>query len=126
MNMNNCSKLPRILYIIILMLITSNFNLISEESEWIHLTGNPARITCFAEDGDYLWMGVYNYGLIKFNMTTDEYDTFDSTNSGLTSNKIHSIVKNDDGSLWIGTYDAGIFKRMEITGRFLINLIQDY
>jgi ligand-binding sensor domain-containing protein len=111
MNTEIFSKLQRNFFIISCILIISNINIFSEESEWIHLTGNPARISCFAEDGDYLWMGVYNYGLIKFNMANDEYETFDTTNSGLKSYSITSIVKNDDGSLWIGTSDSGLLKK---------------
>ncbi|MCL5990502.1 MAG: hypothetical protein M1419_00155 [Bacteroidetes bacterium] len=55
------------------------------------------------EEGNYLWVGTYNGGLIKLNKSTYEFEIFNRWNSGLPNNQILSIAIDSFGNKWIGT-----------------------
>ncbi len=58
--------------------------------------------------GRFLWLGTNGSGLIRFNMETESFD-FYTTNHGLSSNVIGSILSDNSGNLWVST-DQGISK----------------
>ncbi len=60
------------------------------------------------EDGDYLWIATEDGGLNKFNKKTREFQHIKASPNGLSSNNVHSLLKDKKGNLWIGTFDAGI------------------
>ncbi|NOG47935.1 MAG: hypothetical protein HND50_22050 [Calditrichaeota bacterium] len=66
------------------------------------------------DDFGYLWIGtngdgiyILNHNNTLFNKGDDELFRFQSSNSALTSDKISSLAKDNDGIMWIGT-EGGI------------------
>lgn len=58
-----------------------------------------------------LWIGTSNQGLYSYNLLDNNFkefrhDPMDSTT--LSSNKIRTMLLNDDGSIWVGTYGGGL------------------
>lgn len=60
------------------------------------------------EDGSYLWIATEDGGLNKFNKVTREFQHYKASPSGIASNNVHSLLKDREGNLWLGTFDAGI------------------
>jgi len=56
-----------------------------------------------AQDGEYLWVGSLE-GLVKFNKNTGDKEFYDTTNSGLTSNKVGCLLKDRSGNICIGLW----------------------
>ncbi|MDT0555194.1 hybrid sensor histidine kinase/response regulator transcription factor [Patiriisocius hiemis] len=52
------------------------------------------------DDNGGLWMGTHNYGIINVDSTKNRFKTYDTENSGLTSNKI-AYLKFIERDLWI-------------------------
>ena len=66
------------------------------------------RVFCIGEDYlGYIWVGTEN-GLNRLDPQTGRFDRFFIT-QGLPSNKISSLIYNDDKKLWVSTSNAGIF-----------------
>ncbi|MFC1852199.1 two-component regulator propeller domain-containing protein [candidate division CSSED10-310 bacterium] len=60
-----------------------------------------------------LWIGTRNYGLIKFNRETGEFNPYqhDTTDPySLSHNDIRSLYQDRSGLLWIGTRGGGLNK----------------
>jgi len=61
------------------------------------------------ENGDILWIGTADYGLVKYNVTSNAHSVY-NTASGLISNFTRDIaIDRHKGFIWIAT-DAGISK----------------
>ncbi|WP_230080273.1 hybrid sensor histidine kinase/response regulator transcription factor [Winogradskyella marina] len=56
---------------------------------------------------DNLWVGTSGKGLTYINFTTNDYKTFTTKNSGLSSNRIISLAQSDN-TLWIGHQGFGL------------------
>lgn len=55
--------------------------------------------------GDWVWLGVENTGLVRFNPANMEFKIFDE-NHGLPNNSVLSIEVDSTGMLWLGTYNG--------------------
>ena len=58
----------------------------------------------FEDSEDLLWIGLWNYGLSRYNRETGELKSYrnimgDSTS--ITTNFVESIAEAEDGKLWI-------------------------
>jgi signal transduction histidine kinase/CheY-like chemotaxis protein/streptogramin lyase len=62
-------------------------------------------ITCLYEENDVLWIGTES-GLVRY-----ESGRFQAV--GLTDSAISGVGRDADGVLWVGTYDAGLFRYRE-------------
>ena len=78
----------------------------SQTPEWMNFTSG-ADVCALADDGDYLWVG--GGGLTKLNKATGEMAFYNSANSGLPDNAVHSLGVDSRGDLWIGT-EGGLAK----------------
>jgi len=99
--------------------------------EWITDDTEPKiskpRIMSLYGDNDTLWIGTYEGGLNKMNLTTSEVTSYrhDSSNKySIGANGITSILKLSSGEILIGTYGGGLSIYKEETDNF-INLIND-
>lgn len=54
-----------------------------------------------------IWLGTSGKGLTKINRSSDEMATYTTENSGLSSNRIMSLLY-DSGSIWIGHQNTGL------------------
>jgi len=59
-------------------------------------------ITSFPDDKNMIWLGSSDGGLYSFHTNTEEYNEF-SEEDGLANNKIHAILPDKDGNLWLST-----------------------
>ncbi|MGQ1784818.1 response regulator [Saccharicrinis sp. GN24d3] len=53
-------------------------------------------------DGDIVWLGLDNSGIVKVNITTKEITYFNTLSVGLSNHKIYSLIKVGD-DLWVGS-----------------------
>jgi len=71
-------------------------------------SGLPANsIRCLHYGSGNLWTGT-SLGLTRFD--GDIWETFDSENSNLPVNGVRSVVTDNDGNIWVGTYGGGLCK----------------
>ena len=91
-------------FIISLVLITIllSITLISAEPiDWDGYTSIYVVLDVL-DDGNYYWLATLG-GLVHYNKTTGDRLVYTTANSGLTSNFITSLAKDESGNLWIGT-----------------------
>jgi Secretion system C-terminal sorting domain/Two component regulator propeller len=62
-------------------------------------------VQCFAKIGSFLYFGTKN-GLSEF--SGGAWSTFNTSNTGLLNNNIHAIQADQYGTLFIGTFGAGL------------------
>jgi len=79
---------------------------------FLHDAGNPASISSNevwgllpGTDGD-LWAGTSS-GLNRLNCQIGEFTVY-RRKEGLSGDRIHTILEDDQGKLWLGTADGGI------------------
>jgi signal transduction histidine kinase/DNA-binding response OmpR family regulator/ligand-binding sensor domain-containing protein len=65
-----------------------------------------AQFVCINRNGDNLWIGTSQSGLIRYSYSKNSIDVYDITN-GLPSNNVLSIQIDDTKCLWLGT-DEGL------------------
>ncbi|WP_373524496.1 ATP-binding protein [Aquiflexum sp.] len=89
-----------------------NFNEIIFDSE-------NYRILSLLSDGEYLWIGTENQGLIKYNPSENKIIKYvhdiDDLHS-ISDNQINEIFKDSQGVIWLGTW-FGLSKLDPITGK---------
>lgn len=90
------------------------YNYKSKKSEWIKTSGAHSlshnKIRNFYKDSHSLWIAT-DGGLNRYDYTKNTYQHYkirDLANV-YNSNWMYSIVEDDIGQLWIGTYAGGIF-----------------
>ena len=74
---------------------------------------NGGNATVLAEDGEYIWVGTSDIGLIKIHKTQGKVAHYSMVNSPLPSNHITAIAVADDGIKWLGTANDGIVRFKE-------------
>jgi signal transduction histidine kinase/ligand-binding sensor domain-containing protein/DNA-binding response OmpR family regulator len=63
----------------------------------------PGIIFSICSRGDQnLWLGTGSAGLCRFNIATQSFESF-SEKDGLASNKVHAILADQSGYLWLST-----------------------
>lgn len=66
-----------------------------------------ATVNTILKDGDRsYWIGTTMNGLYHYDLKTDSLRRYTKTNSGLSSNHIYAIEKDEDGFLWISTEEG--------------------
>lgn len=65
---------------------------------------------------DSLWLGSLGGGMIFINLQTDKIKSY-TTSEGLANNMIASIIEDDLGNLWLGTY-RGLSRFNKRSGEF--------
>lgn len=70
------------------------------------LSGNYIRAILEDENGN-IWIGTRNNGLNYYNFSTQKFQQYHPSNSGLQSDNIRSLVKDHQNRMWIGT-ESGI------------------
>jgi ligand-binding sensor domain-containing protein len=71
--------------------------------------GKSQRITTFAEEGDFMWIGNYE-GVVKLNKITGAKTFYNKANSPLTDNAIYKIVVDNKNVKWFGTANIGLVR----------------
>ncbi|MFK8102275.1 MAG: two-component regulator propeller domain-containing protein [Saprospiraceae bacterium] len=91
--------------------VTFSFNYSIGTPLWEIL--NTSIILSIVEQGDMLWVGTENSGLLRVDLRSGKIDIFKHNpldNQSLTSNSIWSIFEDKDGILWFGTFLKGMSK----------------
>lgn len=82
------------------------FNTLTGHTDWHRTFGDvslryPIRCLLQASSGD-VWLATDGEGLISFNPTTGQSRVY-TTNDGLISNAINSVIEDDMGRIWFNT-----------------------
>lgn len=99
--------------------------------EWINGLTKPAisnpKIMSLLSDEEWLWVGTYESGINKINLTSGEVTHYQRNNqlkSSIGANGITSFLRLSTGQLLIGTYGGGLSVHREISDDF-VNLTHD-
>ena len=60
--------------------------------------------------GDTLWIGTIDLGLVSLELRSGALRSFDEINRALGPQNVTAIVVQDDATLWIGTFGAGLYR----------------
>lgn len=78
------------------------------------------NISSVTDDNQFIWAGTFDNGLISINKTTNDIQTYTTTNSDISSNSIRSVL-NIDGRLYVSSdtslmqYSNGNFAEISTT-----------
>jgi signal transduction histidine kinase/ligand-binding sensor domain-containing protein/CheY-like chemotaxis protein/HPt (histidine-containing phosphotransfer) domain-containing protein len=99
--------------------------------EWINGLTKPAiknpKIMSLLSDKDSLWVGTYESGVNKIELTSGKVTHYQRNNqlkSSIGANGITSLLRLSTGQLLIGTYGGGLSLHQEISDDF-INITHD-
>ncbi len=74
------------------------------EQEWIKLLNKRVAVMRIHEDAKgRFWLGTIINGVLIYDRTNGSIKTIDKTN-GLSNNMVVSLLEDDDGVIWAGTY----------------------
>ncbi|MFD1141151.1 ATP-binding protein [Larkinella insperata] len=76
----------------------------------------------YADRQNRLWMTYYGLGIVCYDLTTRRYRWFRHRANdprSLGSDRVRSVIQDQQGSIWISTEDAGLERFDEKTGYFL-------
>ncbi len=80
------------------------------QDTWTQYTANSNNVLAIAEEGNYLWIGIYGGGLIHLNKNTGNKVFYNTANSKLPNNNVYAIAIDAQGNKWIGTWGGGLAK----------------
>ena len=73
----------------------------------LSIPGNDVRV--IREDRNHnIWIGTNGGGLGRLNPAHTAFESYNTSNSGITSNDIRAIETDEKGNLWLGTYGGGL------------------
>lgn len=91
------------------------------------------NINSVAFNGDELWLGAYNQGIIVMAYPSDQILRTFTTDNGLPSNVVNVIYKSSDGTIYVGTSRGAV---LYVNGKFspipqthtasVKNILEDY
>lgn len=103
----------------------------ASDFEWINASSKPAipnpRIMSLLSDEDTLWVGTYEDGISRIQLTTGEVEHYRRNSlheSSIGANGITSLLRLSSGELLIGTYGGGLSIYQEASDDF-VNLSYD-
>ena len=76
-------------------------NSFAQYPDWINYT-TGRWVYALADNGNELWIGAGQGGLVKLDKTTGEMTFYNSANSGLPHNDVSALAM-DGSNIWIGT-----------------------
>lgn len=83
------------------------------------------NIKSIAFDGTRMWFGTHGKGLVTCTEHGEDWKTFNTRNSGLTSDYVYALAFSPRGELWIGTLEGGALSFNPQTGKWLRLGIRD-
>ena len=96
-----------ILYLIALISLAGFIN--AQNPQWKNYTYGGDNISSIAEEDNNIWAGTEG-GLVKFDKTTGIQTFYNLSNSGLPGCFLTTLVIDESGNKWIGTYEDGLTK----------------
>jgi len=88
-----------------------NSELINDEVYDFGMPGINISAIVTDKENNYLWLGTWDKGLIKFNLHTKEFKNFRhqaNNNRSISSNNTYRLLLDSKGALWIGTWGGGL------------------
>ena len=95
-------------FLVVLLGLTCSLSLVNAQEEgdwqWFKSRDNIRSIDVHGED---VWIGMYK-GVVRFNQNTKQVTKYTIFNSEINSTEVEDLVVDNEGKVWIGTYDAGL------------------
>lgn len=68
-------------------------------------------ITCIEQASDNkLWLGTNDHGILIWNLSTGKAEAFRNEHESQTPNPVVSMLKAKNGTLWVGTFNGGLYR----------------
>lgn len=94
------------------------------------------NVHALLNDGDYLWIGSYSKGLVRYNTKTGELITYTQSDdpNTISQNSPFTLCKDRQGLLWVGTlagvdiydYTKNLFWQVdELKGMSILDIFED-
>jgi ligand-binding sensor domain-containing protein len=93
-------------FLIAAYLLANYYVVKADYPDWQVFTNHEVINTVYHQ-GNTIWVGTTG-GLIRYNTETGVKTIFNKGNSSLPSNAVETVQADNEGNIWIGTYDAGI------------------
>lgn len=87
-----------------MILLITNIN---AQQQWANFT-NGDYIYTVQSAGGIVWAGTWYGGLTRIDLATGEHTYYNKANSVLPDNIITSLAVEENGKLWIETYNRGV------------------
>ncbi|MFZ1289659.1 MAG: two-component regulator propeller domain-containing protein [Melioribacteraceae bacterium] len=88
--------------LVLFYILTLSYPIFSQNNEWINYFYGKEVIS-FTGDGNNMWVGTRQGGMVKLNSQTGEKTYFNKANSSLPENEVRALEFDSNGNLWIGT-----------------------
>lgn len=76
------------------------------------------NVKAIAFDGTRMWFGTHGKGVVSCTEQGEDWKTYNTANSGLTSNYVYSLAFSPRGELWLGTLEGGAVSFNPQTGKW--------
>ena len=63
-------------------------------------------LSVHADEDDLIWLGTWQHGVLKFDRTRKQFQSFNSKNSELSNDNVFDIAEDTSGNLWIATQNG--------------------
>lgn len=71
--------------------------------------GASSLTSLYLDENNYLWIGSYSDGLFEYDIAANTWTEHNTSNSGIPSNRISSILKDRQNDyFWVGTWGGGV------------------
>jgi len=87
--------------LVVLCAVASWSNSFAQYTDWVNYT-NGQLVCVLADNGNELWIGACEGGLVKLDKATEQMTFYNHANSGLPHNAVWALVV-DGNNTWIGT-----------------------
>jgi ligand-binding sensor domain-containing protein len=96
------------LTLIIFLSVFYVFISFAQSNDWEYLPKSYVT-TCFAEEGDFIWIGDYS-GVVKMNRTTGEKTYYNKATCAIPIHTILCMAIDKNGVKWFGTQEHGLIR----------------
>ncbi|WP_291861450.1 hybrid sensor histidine kinase/response regulator transcription factor [Marinilabilia sp.] len=112
MGFNNLIETPEVIVILTngrqMLVVDKNRQRVKYFDVPDELGTQPATLF-FVDSGENVWLGMYEYGLVRFRLSDGNYQMYSKKEESpyyLPHNLVHCVTEDEQGRIWIGSEDG--------------------